>query len=72
MALAFESDTLNLVSHDLEFEFNFNMKNYCFIALALLKFDKNLAKVRTELVPNEVEEEEFWRGYFYKVESIKA
>ena len=72
LTLAFESDTLNLVKNDLDREFKFNFNNYAFIALALLKLDKKLAQVREDLVPEQLEEEEFWRGYFFKIEEIKA
>ena len=48
------------------------MNSYAFIALALTKLDQNLANVRSDIVPDLVEEEEFWRNYFYKVEEVKA
>lgn len=33
----------------------------------MLKLDQNLKKVVTELVPDFLEEEEFWHNYFYFV-----
>ena len=44
------------------------MHSYSFLALALTKLDLNLENTRNELVPELVDEEEFWRNYFYKVE----
>jgi len=38
----------------------------------MIKFDRNLQKVRQQCVPDLIEEEEFWRNYFYKIECIKA
>lgn len=34
--------------------------------------DKNLDKVRHELVPDLIDEDDFWRNYFYQVEMKKA
>ena len=38
----------------------------------MLKLDKNLRDVRHQLVPVMVEEEDFWRNYFYQMECIRA
>ena len=38
----------------------------------MLKLDKNLKKARHELVPDLISEDDFWRNYFYKIESVKA
>ena len=55
-----------------EFEFNFDMDAYAFISIAMMKTDKNLSETRERLVPNEVEDDEFWRNYFYHIECAKA
>ena len=41
------------------------MDDYAFISVAMLKYDKNLNESRDKLVPDEVEEEDFWFNYFY-------
>jgi len=38
----------------------------------LLKYDSNLKNARLRLVPDEVDEEKFWRNYFYKIECYKT
>ena len=43
-----------------ENKFDFIMDDYAFLAIILMKFDKNLAEVREELVPDEISEEDFW------------
>ena len=48
------------------------MDRYVIIAQILLKLDQNLKKMRHELVPELIEEDEFWRNYFYKIECAKA
>ena len=61
-----------MTEEELELDFKFSMQNYSFIALALTKADSNLGKVREDLVPDMLDENEFWKNYFYKVEQIKA
>ena len=34
--------------------------------------DKNLKKTRHDLVPEMINEDDFWRNYFYKIEVAKA
>jgi hypothetical protein len=34
--------------------------------------DPKLAQLRNKLIPTFIEEEEFWKNYFYQVETIKA
>jgi uncharacterized LabA/DUF88 family protein len=41
------------------------------IAKAILKDDPNLEKMRYDLVPKVVSEENFWRNYFYRVMLLK-
>ncbi|CAG2178746.1 unnamed protein product, partial [Oppiella nova] len=52
-------------------QFAFDMDTTYPIALALLKEDPNLNKMRFEIVPKLVKEEVFWRNYFYRVSLIK-
>lgn len=42
------------------------------VAKAILKEDPNLEKMRYELVPKMVSEENFWRNYFYRVMLLKG
>ena len=42
------------------------------MAQIMLKLDKNLKKTRHALVPDMLDEDDFWRNYFYKVECFKA
>ena len=37
----------------------------------MLKLDLNLKKTRHELVPELINEDDFWRNYFYKIEMLK-
>ena len=48
------------------------MDQYAFISIALLKYDRNLSDTREKLVPVEVNEENFWRNYYYQIELLKA
>lgn len=41
------------------------------IAMAILQDDKDLEKMRFDLVPKTCSEERFWRNYFYRVSLIK-
>ena len=52
-------------------DFTFDMKVYSSTAMATLKEDPNLEKMRFYLVPKEVEELVFWRNYFYRVSLLK-
>jgi len=52
-------------------EFSFDMTASFPIALALLREDPELSKMRYEIVPKLVNEETFWRNYFYRVSLIK-
>ncbi|KAG0373898.1 hypothetical protein BGX24_011101 [Mortierella sp. AD032] len=52
-------------------DFVFDMKVYSSTAMATLKEDPNLNKMRFYLVPKEVEEQVFWRNYFYRVTLLK-
>ena len=68
------SKDYNLLSQPkscLEFAFRFNMEDYAFISTAMLKYDRNLSETRDRLVPDEVDEEDFWFNYFYGIERMK-
>ncbi|KAI3386620.1 hypothetical protein SNEBB_008752 [Seison nebaliae] len=41
------------------------------LAKMLLKEDDNLKKIRYELVPKKINENDFWRNYFYRVSLVK-
>lgn len=47
------------------------MNAYSSTAMATLKQDPNLDKMRFYLVPREVEELVFWRNYFYRISLLK-
>ena len=71
-ALAADESALMLSLEDQLYEFQFNMDCYVILAQIMIKFDRNLQKVRQQCVPDLIEEEDFWRNYFYKIECIKA
>ncbi|RWS31281.1 synapse-associated protein 1-like protein [Leptotrombidium deliense] len=52
-------------------QFDFDMQQILPVAVALLKEDEALSKMRFEIVPKLVNEETFWRNYFYRVSLIK-
>ena len=47
------------------------MADYAFLAVIMTKYDLKLAEVREDLVPEQIEEEDFWNNYFYQLETIK-
>nr|CAG8496355.1 11750_t:CDS:2 [Entrophospora candida] len=51
--------------------FQFDMHVYFQTAMATLKSDPNLNRMRFELVPAQVQEPTFWRNYFYRVSLVK-
>lgn len=51
--------------------FHFESDSMYPVALATLKEDRNLSKMRFQLVPKKISEERFWRNYFYRVSLIK-
>ena len=55
----------------MEFRFDFNLETYTFLAVVMSKFCPKLDDVRVALVPDEVNENEFWRNYFYQIELWK-
>ena len=52
-------------------EFVFDVEQKMPVAMATLKEDENLEKMRFQLVPKKVKEEAFWRNYFYRVSLVK-
>jgi len=52
-------------------EFVFNVEQKMPVAMATLKEDENLEKMRFQLVPKKIKEEAFWRNYFYRVSLVK-
>nr|XP_049462830.1 synapse-associated protein of 47 kDa isoform X3 [Anopheles coluzzii]XP_049462831.1 synapse-associated protein of 47 kDa isoform X3 [Anopheles coluzzii]XP_049462832.1 synapse-associated protein of 47 kDa isoform X3 [Anopheles coluzzii]XP_049462833.1 synapse-associated protein of 47 kDa isoform X3 [Anopheles coluzzii] len=51
-------------------EFDFDYDSSYPVALAIMNDDKELEKMRFELVPKIITEENFWRNYFYRVSLI--
>ncbi|KAF8796672.1 Synapse-associated protein 1 like protein [Argiope bruennichi] len=51
--------------------FEFNLDENLPIAKMLLEEDIRLQKLRFELVPKCIKEDEFWRNYFYRINLIK-
>lgn len=51
--------------------FHFESDSMYPVALATLQEDKNLSKMRFQLVPKKIKEDRFWRNYFYRVSLIK-
>ena len=70
-SLGIDEEALLLQEEELEYEFDFNMDHYVVLAQIMLKLDLNLKKTRHELVPEMINEDNFWRNYFYKIEVIK-
>jgi len=55
----------------LEYRFDFSLDKYAFLAVVMSKICSNLDDSRLTLVPDEVNEHEFWRNYFYHIELWK-
>ena len=69
--LSKKEDLLLKLSPHLEYQFDFDLDKYTFLAIVLSAMDERLNEVYIRLVPDEVSEEEFWRNYFYHVELQK-
>jgi len=70
--IGLSSDRRNFVrSPPTGVDFQFVYDNMYPVALATLKEDPELEKMRFELVPKVVNEETFWKNYFYRVSLIK-
>ena len=48
-------------------EFEFHMDKYVVLAQWLSSLDENLEKKRTQLIPDLIEENDFWCNYFFKI-----
>ncbi|XP_019760480.1 synapse-associated protein of 47 kDa isoform X2 [Dendroctonus ponderosae] len=51
-------------------DFQFDYEVSYPVAMAIMEQDPNLEKMRYELVPKIISEEEFWKNYFYRVSLI--
>jgi len=72
--LSLSNDKRNFVRQPpsgVQFESEFDLQQMLPVCLTLLKEDENLNKMRFEIVPKLVNEESFWRNYFYRVSLIK-
>uniref|UniRef100_H2YU44 BSD domain-containing protein n=1 Tax=Ciona savignyi TaxID=51511 RepID=H2YU44_CIOSA len=70
--LALSTDTRNFLrSPPSGVQFHFEYEQSFPVAMATLKEDENLKKMRFNLVPTKIKEEIFWRNYFYRVSLIK-
>ena len=70
-SLGVDEESLLMQPEELEFEFYFNIDHYIVLAQIMLKIDLNLKKLRHELVPEMITEDDFWRNYFYRIEYLK-
>ncbi|XP_022651578.1 synapse-associated protein 1-like [Varroa jacobsoni] len=53
-------------------QFEFDLEGqYAPVAMAMLKEDPRLEKMRFDLVPKLISEQDFWRNYFYRVSLVK-
>ncbi|XP_076041647.1 synapse-associated protein 47kD isoform X2 [Oratosquilla oratoria] len=70
--LALSTDRRNFVrSPPTGVTFEFELEAFLPVAQATLAADENLEKMRFELVPKVINEETFWRNYFYRVGLIR-
>lgn len=70
--LALSTDRRNFVrSPPTGVSFEFELEAFLPVAQATLAADPNLEKMRFELVPKTINEETFWRNYFYRVGLIR-
>ncbi|KAI9352071.1 hypothetical protein BDR26DRAFT_850299 [Obelidium mucronatum] len=70
--LALSQDKRNfLVSPPEGTDFKFEMRRFLPMALAILKADPELEKMRFDLVQKQIKEEVFWQNYFYRVNILQ-
>jgi hypothetical protein len=50
---------------ELDFEFDFDFDKYLYVAQILLKIVPELSAIRNTIVPEYLEDEDFWRNYYY-------
>ncbi|EJD75251.1 BSD domain-containing protein, variant [Loa loa] len=68
--LSLSLDARNFI-RDPPSETNFDFAQMQSLAAALLEDDPNLRKIRFQLVPKKLNEERFWRNYFYRVSLVR-
>ncbi|XP_063928393.1 synapse-associated protein of 47 kDa isoform X3 [Zophobas morio] len=69
--LSLSTDKKNFVrSPPAGIDFQFDYQVSYPVAMAIMEQDPNLEKMRYELVPKVISEENFWRNYFYRVSLI--
>ncbi|KAM3720796.1 Synapse-associated protein [Dirofilaria immitis] len=68
--LSLSLDTRNF-TRDPPSETNFDFICVQSVAAALLEEDPNLRKIRFQLVPKKLNEERFWRNYFYRISLVR-
>lgn len=69
--LSLSTDRRNFVrSPPTGVDFHFDYEVSYPVAMAIMEQDPNLEKMRYELVPKVISEENFWRNYFYRVTLI--
>lgn len=66
-----EENNTFLVPPPEEVKFTFDFDHNADAAIRMLEADPKLEKKRFELVPRQLDENTFWRNYFYRVELIK-
>ena len=66
-----KDDLLCKLGAQLEYQFSFDMEKFTFLAIVMSKLDANIDEVRLRLVPDEVDDNEFWRNFFYHIELFK-
>ncbi|XP_069479080.1 synapse-associated protein 1-like [Ambystoma mexicanum] len=70
--LALSSDRRNLLRDPPSgVHFSFDFEKTTPVAMVMLREDPALNRMRYELVPKNIKEEDFWRNYFYRVSLIK-
>lgn len=52
--------------------YEFDIDDYVDVAMILLDVDVNLAVMYSKLVPTRLNEESFWKSYFYTIEQVKT
>ena len=72
LGLAADDNSLLMAREEQKQSFTFNMDQYVVVAAIMLKIDQNLSAKRHKLVPDLIEEEDFWCNYFYKVEQFRS
>lgn len=66
-----EENNTFLVPPPVEVNFTFDFETNADAAIKMLEADPALEKKRFELVPRQLDENTFWKNYFYRVELIK-